>query len=724
MMKLKQDRRFPFVYGAQYYRAPTPGPEYWERDLAQMKELGFNTVKYWVQWRWSERVPGEYYWEDLDRLMRLAEKNDLQVILNLICDVMPIWSERKYPDCRMIDRNGVPVRTEAVVCRQLGGYPGPCYRHPGMKEARMAFFRAALEHFNAFPALLAWDVWNEPEHHLNRRSEKNDDHLLCYCPHCARAFRQAMEKRYGGDIEALNRRWGRCYRSFDDVELPTEPLTVADFIDWREFQLDTMTAEAQWRLRMVKELAPGRFPHLHVVPDTIECFNCTNCVDDFSLAEECEVFGSTMMNDPLFAAEASSAAGNRPFYNAEWHLNFGSTAMHQRVIDRKTFLREAIPQFAWSVRGFLYWQFRPESLGFESPAWGLIRGDGSERPVTRHAGMFIEKLTPYLPRLMRSCRTPAAAGVLRSRRNELFFHAFPQHESGNRLYRSLCGWTGVLNECGVSFRFISTEELERKRLDGLRLLILPDAYYLSKAEALAVDEFLRKGGVVIAEGSMAGYCHDSGRHSDVLPGCGLAERWGVREVESVSSFHIDCREEPEGTADAEGDVAKALKSVGVKGGEIVPLDSIWGRGAGAVTLALLEAKDVVTLASFRGTPCVIQKMIDDGMLIYAGSCLGVAAQSGNGDLLRELLKHALSHARINGEVNEDGVRITPLLSAENGVSEMSADFLVVENPSQQPHVLELPFLCEDVFDGGCVRKVTLPAGDVHLFARVRELEVC
>lgn len=718
MENSKAPRTFPFVYGTQYYRAPTPEPEHWERDLAHMKQLGFNTVKYWVQWRWSERSPGEYYWEDLDRLMELAERNKLRVILNLICDVMPVWSERKYPDCRMVDRNGIPVRTEAVLCRQLGGYPGPCYRHPGMKQARQAFFRAALEHFEPFPALLAWDVWNEPEHHLNRRSEENDDHLLCYCPHCAEAFRLAMKERYG-DIAALNRRWGRCYRSFAEVELPTDPLTIADFIDWREFQLDTLTEEAEWRLRMVRRYAPERFPHLHVVANTIECFNSTNCVDDFALAEQCEIFGSTMTNDPLLAATASSAAGGRPFYNAEWHLNFGSTAMHQRVIDRETFLREAIPQLAWDVRGILYWQFRPETLGFESPAWGLIRGDDSERPVTRHAREFIEKLTPFLPRLMRSRRAPATVALLRSRRNELFFHVFPHGSYGNRLCRSLRGWSNVLDECAASFRLLSTEQLEHDELEGIRLLILPDVYYMSQAEAAAVDGFLRKGGVVIAEGSVAGYCHDSGRHADVLPGCGLAERWSVREIESVSSFHLDCSDDVAGEPDASGDVAKALKSVGTRGGEIIPLKTVWGRGAGALTLSTLEAEDAVTLASFRGEPCVIEKSVGNGLLIYAGSCLGVAAQSGADGFLRELLTHAMARAEVKCYADEAGVHVMPLFPAAGSPAELP-DFLVVKNPSEQPQPVEFPFSCADVFEGGDGCRFSLSARQVRLFARIPE----
>ena len=43
------------LYGAQYYRPPFPGRACWRRDLAHMKELGFNCVKHWAVWNWIER---------------------------------------------------------------------------------------------------------------------------------------------------------------------------------------------------------------------------------------------------------------------------------------------------------------------------------------------------------------------------------------------------------------------------------------------------------------------------------------------------------------------------------------------------------------------------------------------------------------------------------------------------------------------------------------------
>lgn len=705
----RNDLSFPFVYGAQYYRAPTPEREYWARDLEQMKLLGFNTVKYWVQWRWSERRPGVYFWEDLDELMHLAEKNKLHVILNLICDVMPVWAETLYPDCRMVDRNGCPVPTEAMVCRSIGGYPGPCCNHPEMKKLRQNFFRAALIHFRNFPALLAWDVWNEPEHHLGRRAAENDDHLLCYCPNCAREFREAMRRRYGS-IDALNRRWGRCYSSFDELELPRNAMTFADFIDWREFQLDVLTGEAQWRLSMVREVSPGTFPHLHVVPHTIRCFNAVNCVDDFALAKECEIFGSTMMNDPFFSASACSAAGNRLLYNAEWHINFGSGAMHPRRIDRTTFFREALPQLAWNVRGILYWQFRPESLGFESPAWGLIRGDGTEKPVARHAEEFIRKLRKFLPDLMRSRSPDAAVGILKSVRNELFFQAFPQNK-GNWLFRSLQGWLKVLFELGIPFRFLSDEQLERREWKNVcRVLILPAAYCLSKGEAESADAFLREGGLVIAEGSVGGYSYDAGRHSPVLPGCGLAERWNIREMESVSTFHLDCSD-PEDAAEsgATGDTAKALSSVRSRGGEYVPLQTPWGTGYGALNLSFLEAPDSEILASACGGNCVVKKRIGKGELVYAGTYLGTAAYEKSEIFLRQLLEQLFLSRKIRS-VKENGGYLTPLLA------EGKTRFFVAENRSDTSVPVYLPCRCLDVFQEEEGESFTLLPHSASLFA--------
>ncbi len=37
-----------FVFGTQYLRGATPSRDQWERDMFNMKNLGFNTIRAWL----------------------------------------------------------------------------------------------------------------------------------------------------------------------------------------------------------------------------------------------------------------------------------------------------------------------------------------------------------------------------------------------------------------------------------------------------------------------------------------------------------------------------------------------------------------------------------------------------------------------------------------------------------------------------------------------------
>ena len=73
-------------YGGGKARAPMLEPvdaasaERWGKDLDQIKSVGFNTVKCWVDWATAEPTPGDFKFENLDLLMRLAEARGLRVI--------------------------------------------------------------------------------------------------------------------------------------------------------------------------------------------------------------------------------------------------------------------------------------------------------------------------------------------------------------------------------------------------------------------------------------------------------------------------------------------------------------------------------------------------------------------------------------------------------------------------------------------------------------------
>ena len=702
---------YPFLFGAQYYRAPTPETECWETDLSRMKELGFTDVKFWVQWRWNNRRENEYDFGDLDRLTDLAEKNGLRVTFNTIFDVAPVWLYEKYPDAKQLANDGRRIEPYTVGHRQGGGHPGPCYNHPGALEARKAFMRQAILHFRDRKGVRFWDVWNEPELSFPQRDAQLD-RLVCYCDHCRAEFIGWLQRKYR-DIETLNRIWGRCYNDWEEVELPRNTETIKDFIDWRLFHSYTMTREAQWRLEMVRELAPEQAAYLHVVPNTMQPFNAVStCTDDFAVAEMCNVFAATMNNGPFFTPQVLSAGRGKICYNVESHINGGGITTHQAMLGMDDLLHDFIPQIGLGIKGFLFWQYRPEVLGIEAPAWGLTQLDGTDREITRAASRFVRTLVPVSDKLMRSFPQAPQIGIWKSAGNEIFhycmFRNFDGLAAGVNAYAEYC----YRNSYG--YRFVNSEGLER--LDGIRVLILPDCYYLSQREAEAIDAWVRKGGTLLVEAHAGGYNDDTGRHSRTLPGLGLDDKWNLCEKNTTSTFRLKLDTQEGVNVRLSEDAAKALRDFGVSGGPYVPVamrngDILWG----ALRYAELDAPDADTLGAFRpGTACIVRKKIGDGTLYYCGTNVGEGS-----------FKNKAAFDALLGEVLRTG-NAAPTLGARGGVRADALyerdrlNFIALRNPGAEARPVSLGFegRARGLFSGLEIeggREISVPAGFCDLF---------
>jgi beta-galactosidase len=659
----------PFIFGAQYYRAPTPEPECWPDDIRRMQELGFNAVKLWVQWRWSHRSPDRFVFDDLDRLMDLSHGHGLQVTLNVIFDVAPVWLYEQYPDAKQVLNNGTVVEPYVVGHRQIGGHPGPCYNHPAARLERQRFLAATVEHFQGHPALAMWDVWNEPELCFPQRTPHVET-LACYCAHCRAAFLAWLERKYGA-IERLNAVWGRPYDAWDEVELPRGPHIFTDFVDWREFHNDTMTAEAAWRLRMARQMDPARVHYLHVVPNTMALFNSVSCcADDFAMAQECDVFAATTTSDPVMVQQVLSAGHGKVCYNVESHVNGGMTGMHQRRLDLPDLLADFLPQIGLGIKGFLFWQYRPEVLGLESPAWGLVAPDGTERPVTRAIAAFWERLSPHADALMRCAPEPARAGIWKSRKNEIFH--FAMHGRLDSLVEGVEAYARLLYWQSVPYRFVDADMLAAGQLDGLRLLIMPSPYYLTEEEAASLDAWVRGGGVLLSEAHLGGYNATTGRHSRTVPGCGLARAWGLHESDSTSSFHLKLDRQEAFFGALTDDLRRALAETGTTGGQHFPIrlndgTIVWG----ASRYATLDGDHMTAEGAFEpAAPCLASTSVGDGFVFYAGTHLSqgnTVDAAGLSAILARLLIRAGIGLTLNVSGTEPGQIHVDALSDNTGL---------------------------------------------------------
>ena len=668
------NERKEFIFGVQYYRAPTPSCDDWESDLANIKAAGFSDVKFWVQWRWTHRAEDSFYFDDIDELMDLAYKNGLRVTLNVIFDVAPGWILKKYPESKILLANGRTVEPHAEGHRQIGGFPGTCYSHKKALEARKQFLKKTVERYKDHPALYMWDVWNEPEQCGTYRYAKADE-LSCFCDNCREDFIVWLKTKYK-TIEKLNEVWGRCYDDFGDIELPTERFTFADFMDFREFNLDKMTAEGLWRLRLTKSIDSEHPVYLHVVPNTSSIFNALTGVDDFALAKECDVFASTNFAKPIWSVLTTSAGYGKTCYNVECHIGSGNTKMHQKQITLNDMVKDLVPQMGMGIKGFMFWQYRPEVLGHEAPAWGVTKPDGSMGSVGIAAEEFISRLRPYTDEIMKADAPKWEIAVWKGRKNEIL--SFCINNELQSFAKSIEAYVNAVYYGNYNCRIVDDKTVE-SGLDGIKLLIMPCCYEADERLIGAVDSFVKRGGTLLCEAHLGGYNADNGRHSYTMPGCGADELWGIHEVYTTSSYHLKSIVNGE-TADTSGfvdDVKKAIDAYGLNGGKNFAIKTNIGITlTGAERFACLDGDGAEVIGTFNGEPCIVKKEYGKGTIYYCGTNLGEGAENGS-EAFSEFVSYIAKSAGAEKNPYSAGYgvhtdRITDNIIAVNNAAETDA----------------------------------------------------
>ncbi len=245
------------ILGTQYYRPPFPEGRYWEEDFARIKACGLNTVQLWVVWAWVESKPGAFNFDDYDRLVELADKHGLRVVLSTIAAIHPYWIHRVVPDSEMINRDGHRVVSSNRQEVHHGLTPGGCFDHPGVWERMAGFLTKTVEQYRDADALIGWDAWNEIRWNVQA------DGAVCYCPHTLAAFRRRLDEKYGG-LDGLNAAWKRRYGAWDEV-LPgkahNRPYT--EMMAFLHLLTERTNAHARARYDLMKALDPGRPVTIH-----------------------------------------------------------------------------------------------------------------------------------------------------------------------------------------------------------------------------------------------------------------------------------------------------------------------------------------------------------------------------------------------------------------------------------------------------------------------------
>lgn len=518
-------------FGAQYFRSPTPLPESWEADLKNIRQHGFNTIKIWAQWRSNHPQKDVIDFSDLQRLMDLALQNDLKVDINLILDVSPVWLVREYPDSYMVFNDGTVLAPRTTEYRQIGGAPGPCYHHPQANHYKRLFVEKLAETFADHPALRVYDLWNEPELTCGLARQPSEEKMSCYCAHSQEAFRRWLKEKYH-TIEALNQSWQRRYIDFSEVEAPRNPRSFNDMMDWRVFFSQSLTADLQLRIQAIRKYDTKTPIMVHTVP--IPLFNMINsCADDYQMAKLCDGFGNSASSDPFSATLSVCAAKGKPVISAEIPALSGETFNHPNHVSYEDFKRHVFGPLSLGVKGFLFWQYRCELLGRESPAWGLTDLEGNETDYLRSAKRINKYLQENRRFILDAAPLPSQIAVIKDNYNEIF--SWCANASTDKYFRSLHGAFYGFYDNNYNTDILTSDQLLDEDLSSYKLLYYPLPYYMSQPIADKLKAWVHAGGTLVSECFFGGYRAEVGLHSSQLPGYSFQEVFGSAGGVSVSS---------------------------------------------------------------------------------------------------------------------------------------------------------------------------------------------
>src|SRR5579871_1175705 len=182
------------LYGADYN--PEQWPEsVWLDDMRLMKQAHINMVSINIfSWAMLEPAPGEYHFEQLDRIMDMLAEHGIWADLATATATPPTWMSYLYPQMWPVTRDGTRL--------SYGSRQHYCPNSADYRRGAAELVRRLAERYREHPALKLWHVNNEYGDHVT----------ACYCDNCAATFRAWLQARYG-TLDALNYAWSTDFWS-------------------------------------------------------------------------------------------------------------------------------------------------------------------------------------------------------------------------------------------------------------------------------------------------------------------------------------------------------------------------------------------------------------------------------------------------------------------------------------------------------------------------------
>ena len=541
-----------FILGTHLCRVPAPDVKEMLADMDNLKEHGFNMIKIQTHWAIDEPLEGKYEFARYDTLIQHAKELGMYVYMGFTIEQAPAWLYSKYPDCRMVGRNGLPVKYETQYTVPADGKPGPCFDHPVAMMKMKDYIHAYVKHFSVYDNILVWNTWQEIGYWAEGFMGSN----VCYCENSQKHFRKWLNEKYGS-LENLNKSWGANFGDWDQVGPHRgSPIGLPADKDFRYFMDNDYVAQTlQARYQAIKEADPMKrvvFAHKGgAIVGSGQDWTYARC-EDFMGSSNYPAWSSFREWDDhhqsreyppkkyesLYSEMWSTLALNfdyirsaNPDNNPVWAAEFqggpvGSDFQKGRVPAATDIRRWMLTAMSCGVSTISFWVTRAEIIAQENNGFSLLDSKGNTTERYEEASRIGKLLRENSDLFAQPTRQKSKVGIIINEDNYQFCRSF--YGTDRHLYNSVRGWYHILWRSGYPVDFVNITDVDAKTAGQYKALILPFPLELSDKLALQLKDYTSAGGNLICEGAAGRINENSlavrGEMSPVI-----AEMAGVRQ---------------------------------------------------------------------------------------------------------------------------------------------------------------------------------------------------
>ncbi|WP_419994806.1 beta-galactosidase [Streptomyces boninensis] len=483
------DKLSSIAYGGDY------NPEQWTKavwaeDAELMSEARVNLATVGIfSWAVVEPRPGAYDFGWLDEHLDRLAAGGQAVCLATMTASPPAWLSQAHPEILPVTEDGVRLSTGS---RQHYCPSSPVYRDHAVRLAEKV-----AERYGDHPALALWHIGNEYGCHISRH---------CYCDVSAEAFRGWLRDRYG-TVEALNDAWSTTfwsqrYGTFDEVLPPRKAPSFRNptqQIDFQRFSSDEMLKLYLAEKAVLDRITPD-------IPVTTNFVPVAKTLDLFKWAKEMDVVSYDSYPDPHDPGAAHLTAFS---YDVMRGLKDGqpwllmeqcTSAVNWRDVNgakpRGRMELDSWQAVAHGADSILFFQWRQSRGGAEKYHAAMVPHGGRDTRTFRRVRELGADLAAH-PELFGARPQRADAGLLFSWDNwwglELLGadKARPSHDV--RQMDTALAHHKPLYDASVACDILSPDA----DLSPYKLLVVPNLYLVTEAQAKALEEWVAAGGTLL-----------------------------------------------------------------------------------------------------------------------------------------------------------------------------------------------------------------------------------